>query len=915
MSIDANDPRLTAYALGEISDPNEIAEIESALENSEEMRRLVDEIRGTADLLAMELRTEPAVGLTPDQRNRIEKKANSYKSWFGFKPAWALTCAAAAVLLISILVIKQLNQTQPAPQPVQVAKNTSIPKEPAPAAVNEIEKPAAQKVQPPAISAAKIVKENPAKEKPGSNSAPMPPEEQAAPAAIAKSVVPVEPAKPVESAASIAPAVPVPLPQNGNASITGVVTDQSGGVLQGAKVTVTNTTTNVTQELATNNAGQYSIPALAVGNYSVTTEKPGFAKSTKSDIRLGAMAQLRMDFKLPVASTAASIEVAAQTENLILESGSSIGTVLSEDKINQLPLVNSNVLDLVKTMGGAVMTESPIFGADQTTLAGLSAANVNVQRDGVSANDVRWATGMNTPVNLNPESIGEFKVILAPVDAEKARGRGETVVKGRDGRLYAIKRQPGRFNTESYDRILDNPFLDALQNPLSTFSIDVDTASYSNMRRYLDRGSLPPKDSVRIEELVNYFDYDYKGPKDNKPFAANFELTEAPWNKDRLLLRIGLKGREIDRRERPSSNLVFLLDISGSMGEPNKLPLVKQAMHMLLNQLTESDKVSIVVYATESSVWLPPTSGDQKMKIGTAIERLFASGSTNGASGIQLAYQMAKDGFIKGGVNRVILATDGDFNVGITNKSDLANLIEEKAKSGIFLSALGFGMGNLKDATLEMLANKGRGNYAYIDTWSEAQKALVEQMNSTLIAIAKDVKIQVEFNPKYVGSYRLIGYEDKIMAKEDFNNDEKMASTIGAGHRITALYEIVPPGNSPAAGVDPLKYQKQPQPSSNAGGDEMLTLKIRSKEPEGDKSVLSEYTVKNSSTKFSQASQDFKFAASVAAFGMLLRDSPYKGNASFDNVLEWAKEGKGVDKNGYREDFIRLVHRAIGIGF
>jgi Ca-activated chloride channel family protein len=476
------------------------------------------------------------------------------------------------------------------------------------------------------------------------------------------------------------------------------------------------------------------------------------------------------------------------------------------------------------------------------------------------------------------------------------------------------QRPRGDFNTEAYANISDNPFLDVTQNPLSTFSIDVDTASYSNVRRFLDGGKLPPKDAIRIEELVNYFDYDYRGPKDNKPFAANVEIAEAPWKPDHKLLRIGIKAREIAPGKRPNSNLVFLLDVSGSMADENKLPLVKQAMTLLVDQLTESDRVAIVVYASSTSVYLPSTSGDQKEKLRHAIERLHASGSTNGASGIQLAYQTVKNGFIQGGVNRVILATDGDFNVGITNQGDLTRLIEEKAKSGIFLSALGFGMGNYKDSTLELLANKGRGNYAYIDNLNEAKKVLVEQINATLVSIAKDVKIQVEFNPRRIGSYRLIGYEDRVMAKEDFNDDSKQAGVIGAGHAVTALYELVPVGVSESKpGVDPLKYQKPVQVSSHADSDELLTVKIRSKEPEGDKSVLSEFAIKDSKEKFANASRDFRFAASVAAFGMVLRDSAHKGNADLERALEWAKSGKGEDAHGYRQEFIRLIHRAISI--
>jgi Ca-activated chloride channel family protein len=333
-----------------------------------------------------------------------------------------------------------------------------------------------------------------------------------------------------------------------------------------------------------------------------------------------------------------------------------------------------------------------------------------------------------------------------------------------------------------------------------------------------------------------------------------------------------------------------------------------------VDQLTESDRVAIVVYASSTSVYLPSTSGDQKEKLRHAIERLHAGGSTNGASGIQLAYQTARDNFIQGGVNRVLLATDGDFNVGITNQGDLTRLIEEKAKSGIFLSALGFGMGNYKDSTLELLATKGRGNYAYIDNLNEAKKVLVEQINAILVSIAKDVKIQIEFNPQRISTYRLIGYEDRVMAKEDFNDDSKQAGVIGSGHAVTALYELVPVGASESKpGVDPLKYQKPAQISSHADSDELLTVKIRSKEPEGDKSVLSEFAVKDSKEKFAHASRDFRFAASVAAFGMVLRDSAHKGNADLERALEWAKSGKGEDAHGYRQEFIRLIHRAISI--
>src|SRR5882724_4561442 len=361
-------------------------------------------------------------------------------------------------------------------------------------------------------------------------------------------------------------------------------------------------------------------------------------------------------------------------------------------------------------------------------------------------------------------------------------------------RFRGIREPSGEFDTAAYDHIVENPFLDAKNNPLSTFSIDVDTASYSNVRRFINEGSSPPKDAVRVEEMINYFTYDYSQASDDKPFAVHVDVASCPWEMSHRLVRLGLKGKEIATDKRGSSNLVFLLDVSGSMTPPQRLPLVKQAMRLLVEKLTENDRVAIVVYAGASGSALPSTTGDHKEQILQALEDLQAGGSTNGAEGIQLAYKIAADNFIKGGVNRVILATDGDFNVGVTSQGDLIRLIEEKAKSGVFLSVLGVGTDNLKDSTMQKLADKGNGNYAYLDSVDEARKVLVEQMNGTLVTIAKDVKIQVEFNPARVASYRLIGYEKRMLRKEDFNNDRVDAGEIGAGHTVTALYEVVPVG-------------------------------------------------------------------------------------------------------------------------
>jgi Ca-activated chloride channel family protein len=475
--------------------------------------------------------------------------------------------------------------------------------------------------------------------------------------------------------------------------------------------------------------------------------------------------------------------------------------------------------------------------------------------------------------------------------------------------------KPGQppFNTEAYSRIQDNPFLRVDQNPLSTFSIDVDTASYSNLRRFLQNGQKPPKDAVRIEEMVNYFDYKYQPPTGSVPFAVDAQVASAPWNPKHRLLRIGLKGKELKIEDRPASNLVFLLDVSGSMEDPNKLPLLKQAFRMLVRHLNEKDSVAMVVYAGASGLVLDstPCSASNQEKILGALDMLQAGGSTHGSAGLQLAYETAQKHFIKGGINRVLLATDGDFNVGTTSEGDLTRLIEEKAKSGIFLTVLGFGMGNYKDSTMEQLADKGNGNYAYIDHVMEARKVLVQQISGTLVTIAKDVKIQVDFNPAKVAGYRLIGYENRMLKAEDFEDDKKDAGEIGAGHTVTALYELVPAGvEVPGGKVTPSKYQQPGQKTAAAAGDELLSVRLRYKDPDGDASKPLEVAVKDGGRTIEQMDGDFKFAAAVAEFGMLLRESEHKAGATYDQALALAKEGKGSDDSGYRSEFIQLVDLA-----
>ncbi len=465
-------------------------------------------------------------------------------------------------------------------------------------------------------------------------------------------------------------------------------------------------------------------------------------------------------------------------------------------------------------------------------------------------------------------------------------------------------------STEAYDRIRERGFTAVASDPLSTFSIDVDTASYANVRRFLNEGRLPPPDAVRIEELVNYFSYAYPEPAGADPFSVSVEVAGAPWAPGHTLVRVGLKGRAIEGLYARPRNLVFLLDVSGSMNQPNKLPLLKRAMSMLVEQLSADDRVAIVVYAGRSGLVLPSTSCEQKETILAALARLEAGGSTNGGAGIQLAYDVARRNFVEGGVNRVILATDGDFNVGVSDRGSLVRMVEDRAKGGVFLSVLGFGTGNLKDSQMEQLADDGNGNYSYVDSLHEARKVLVEELGATLETIAKDVKIQVEFNPAAVAAWRLIGYENRVLAHRDFNDDAVDAGEIGAGHTVTALYELVPAGSEvpgAAGGVDPLRYQTRSGLSAGAAAGELLNVKLRYKEPDGDTSRLLETPVAARVADWTEATDDFRFAAAVAAWGMLLRGSEHAGEADLELVRRLALAGLAGDPTGRRVEFLNLV--------
>ena len=514
------------------------------------------------------------------------------------------------------------------------------------------------------------------------------------------------------------------------------------------------------------------------------------------------------------------------------------------------------------------------------------------------------------PPNV-PGLISNSKPMMAGTKTESVKKRGD-IAQSKPEEME----ESDEINTEEYELIEEHPFKQVTVSPLSTFSIDVDTASYSNLRRFINQKRMPPVDAVRIEELINYFTYDYPQPEETQPFSITTEISQAPWNQKHQLVSIGLQGKRLQTEDLPPSNLVFLFDVSGSMNDPNKLPLLKSSFQLLINELGEKDRVSIVVYAGAAGLVLPPTPGNEKDKILKAIENLEAGGSTAGGEGIQLAYEVAKQNLIPDGNNRVILATDGDFNVGVSSDSGLVRLIEDYRDRGVFLTVLGFGMGNLKDSKMEKLADKGNGNYAYLDNLLEAKKVLVSEIGATLFTIAKDVKIQVEFNPAKVQAYRLIGYENRQLRDRDFNDDTKDAGELGAGHSVTALYEIIPTGvesDVELPTVDPLKYQQNTVDASAYQNDELMFVKLRYKAPDEDTSKLIQQPVLSKAVSFADASNNLKFAAAVAQFGMVLRDSQYKGSASFEEVLKLAKESQGVDLEGYRAEFIHLVEKTEAI--
>lgn len=570
-----------------------------------------------------------------------------------------------------------------------------------------------------------------------------------------------------------------------------------------------------------------------------------------------------------------------------------------------------------KALPGVSVTVKHTSRGTVTDINGHYSIEVNGSEDilvfafvGYETKEIKVSGRKTLNVQLIPALIELEEVVVRKTFKSKSMPLSASYSTVQTGNVSAFV-QP--FNTESYSTIHENGYKDVFHQPLSTFSIDVDRASYSNVRRFLNMGQVPPKDAVRIEEMINYFSYDYPEPDNEHPFSVTTELSVCPWNKDHHLLHVGLKGMEMAKEELPASNLVFLLDVSGSMNAANKLSLLKTSFELLVKQLRKEDRVAIVVYAGAAGLVLESTPGNKEDEILEAIQRLSAGGSTAGGAGLKLAYKVATENYIEDGNNRIILATDGDFNIGASSNAEMERMIEKEREKGIYMTVLGFGMGNYKDDKMEIIANKGNGNYAYIDNIQEARKFLISEFAGSMYTIAKDVKFQLEFNPQRVKAYRLMGYENRLLNDEDFNDDKKDAGEMGAGHTVTALYEIIPAGSEEKIkDIDDLKYQARPE-SSKVKPDmdaELLTIKLRYKKPDGFKSILIERPVKGEFKVLNEVSDNFRFSASVAGFGMLLRDSEYKKNLTVDDVLSLARSGRGEDEEGNRGEFIKLVNTA-----
>ncbi len=640
--------------------------------------------------------------------------------------------------------------------------------------------------------------------------------------------------------------------------LAGKVKDERGNPIPFANITIMDGDTLITGIMTKEN-GSYFIINITLGIYDVICMRGGFRTQKRTGVKISRDLTQIENFTMP--QQAIAIE----------------GFDVTESKVE--------MVQSPKTSSGKT-----ISAAEMENIAVTQIEDVIAMQAGVTLN--------NREIHVRGSRSNEMFYTVDGMSVSDPTGVG-------------FRR--GKWNTEEYGTIVENEFKKVIDTPISTFSIDVDAASYANMRRFINMGQLPYHGAVRIEEMINYFDYDYPQPDGDDPFSVYTEISDCPWNENHKLMHIGLQGKKLDISETPQSNLVFLIDVSGSMRAENKLELVKKAFKLLVQNLKPEDRISIVVYAGAAGIVLPPTPGSNKDKIMKAINNLQAGGSTAGGAGIRLAYQTAKDNFIKKGNNRVILATDGDFNIGISSTSELTAYIEQERENGIFLTTLGFGMRNYKDNRMEQLADKGNGNYYYIDNILEAKKVFVRELGGTLFTIAKDVKLQLEFNPLNVYAYRLVGYENRLLNKEDFNDDTKDTGELGAGHTVTALYELIlqkEENEIELPNVDELKYQMKKITNEAKQSNEFLTLKLRYKQPDGDKSKLLEFVVKDKILSLKKTSNNFRFSAAIAGFGMLLRDSKFKGDITYKSLIKLAKDAKGKDNFGYRAEFIQLIEKA-----
>ncbi len=933
--IDANDPRLTAYVLGEL-DETDCQLVEEHLQTCEVSRAAVVEIRKTVQTLEAQLATEPALELTAEQRNAIEAaclsqsdvpdtEANDVASTADDEATvvadcavssaipvhpkrrhavWAMGLATVAMVVVPVLIVIAIENLTDTPQ---IAVNENGEEFAGEVAMSEAKEASSESRHSPANNlylALKTIK--------GSTSH--------------------RSDRQLQDESSIPKFAELDSEQRFG---DGVVRFD-GGKSQGSSVS---SRRNGRAALSSSDSNpkdfhDYILGAQTSSRIRDSEESAKRRPSTPKDEKNVSVGFITSAGNAPLTNKPNSLSSEGKPQSgrgrVVPKNGS-----INEDLNGNGVLDSSGFSNKAGTIVGRTSTapeKIPAGGRRSTAQPAASKRTLGLLSEG-EAKRSDAASLAQTPAS-NEGQAGQNASGFAVIRSERRtkefvryRRRIEVYYQElEEGRGRRRQAQPS--GRESYAPIVENEFLSPVSNPLSTLSIDVDTASYANVRRFLNRYQWPNPDAVRIEEMLNYFHYDYPQPEDGTPFSVSIEVAACPWQAGHRLARIGLKGKEILRDQRPPSNLVFLLDVSGSMRDSNKLPLVKSSMELLVQEMTEDDRIAIVTYSGKAGVRLQSTTGNDKETIFGLIRGLNAGGSTNGEAGIQLAYDQALNHFIKDGANRIILCTDGDFNVGVSGDNALVKMIKNKARTGVFLSIFGFGMGNLKDSKLEQLADNGNGHYGYVDNINEARKVFIEELTGTLYTIAKDVKVQVEFNPGRVGAYRLIGYENRVMAAEDFNNDRKDAGDIGAGHTVTALYEIIPPGKlPPLPTVDDLKYQPKQKKDGAAKpkqagdeepqewSDELFTVKLNYKQPDADQSQRHrEFSVKDQPDgKRVQPSRDFQWAASVASFGILLRHSKHSGDANFAQVLEMALASKGPDKSGYRREFVDLVYSAQAI--